>query len=124
MGTSDQFLGGRLRDVEKDRLFTEWALTLDKKFLDWSYRPLGTFDEYVMHNNTKSYDRTFKTLTETCRVPDCKFPLRKDGGQERLPIIGDVCNLCYFMYHLLNAKAYWTAIQAMSKDKSNNRYDH
>lgn len=99
-----------MRDAEKEREFQEWTISIEKRFFDWSWRSPSSQDVYILRNNVKSYDRTFRGLPDLCRVPDCRFPLRKDGGQERLPVIGDVCNLCYFMYHLLSPKVYWVGI--------------
>ena len=112
-----------MKDAKKEEEFQKWVFNLDKKFLNWSWRSPGDLDGYITINNTKGYDRTFQRLSTVCSAPDCHYPLRNDGGQDRLPMLGDVCNLCYFMYHLLNGKAYWVAIQQQENERKNKRDD-
>ena len=72
----------------------------------------------MVRNNVRTCDKTFDLLDRHCNAPDCRYPLRNDGTSESLPFIGDVCNLCYFMYHLVAGRRFF--LDAQKQDDENN----
>lgn len=57
----------------------------------------------VMKENVAVYDKLRTILSRRCPVPDCGYMLTSVEGFESygLPGYGDVCALCYHMYHAL-----------------------
>jgi len=98
--------------------FAKFVFDLETRFKTWSTTPTDDYAEYMFRKHVREYDVMFRQSSERCNARDCGYPLRSDGTAERLPYIGDVCNLCYFLYHLVASRKHF--VEAQRIDDENN----
>jgi hypothetical protein len=114
---SQSDLGGSVNDKHNrhELDFTIWMVELDNRYQDWLAKKAIDQKEYFIRSNVRACDKVFRTLPTRCAAPGCGYPLRTDGLHDRLPLYGDVCNLCYFMYHLVLARNWF--VEAHREDQ-------
>lgn len=105
---------------ERATRFAKYVFDLETKLKSWLLKTPEDQSDYMLRRNVKSCDRAFRESLERCNAPRCGYPLRNDGGGERLPYVGDVCHLCYFMYHIVAARK-WFADAQREDDAENAR---
>ena len=82
-----------------DQEFALWVIELDTKYDGWQRTFPKDLDNWAIQNNVRGYDRAFRQNPRRCALPDCQYPIRETEEGYRLVLYGDVCNLCYAMYH-------------------------
>jgi hypothetical protein len=90
--------------------FETWAARLEFRFDDWRRRTASNLETWVAHNNARGWDRMFSSLQHRCQAPGCRYPVR-DAESYHIIGVGNVCNLCHYMYMLVHSKAYFVACQ-------------
>lgn len=119
MGTPHQqlSLGGQVAG-NHDEEFQAWAARLEFGFDAWRKRVPNDLDTWVLRNNARQWDRMFSSLQHRCQAPGCRYPVR-DAESYHLIGVGNVCNLCHYMYMIVHSKAYFVAAQQQDDDYRN-----
>lgn len=105
---------------ERSTRFVKFVFDLETGFKKWLAQTPEDYADYTFRRNTRAYDLMFKQSTERCNAPGCHYPLRGDGGAERLPYVGDVCNLCYYMYHVIAGRKHFVDAQRIDDETDKN----
>ena len=105
----------------------QFGKELDGKFEEFKHKSMTDADDAALRQNLLELDG-LKTLPGRCGNPDCGYPL--SDSNYRVLIFGDVCRLCYDMYHVVNdrmsfveAHRKWQAKMDEMKRKENPRDD-
>jgi hypothetical protein len=98
--------------------FSTWAARLEFSFDAWRKKTGDSLETWVARNNARGWDRVFAGLQHQCQAPGCRYPLR-DAESYHLIGIGNVCNLCHYMYMIVHSKAFFVA--AHQQDEEANR---
>lgn len=80
---------------------------------DFQFRVLTSEEAYIINGNVQQHTALLKSLPNKCGVPDCNYPLRQTDDNYRLADFGDVCMLCFTMYHALMDRAYWIGMHRL-----------
>jgi hypothetical protein len=70
----------------------------------------------VRAKNAKHLDLLVLSLPQRCGNPYCRLPIPINHNF-RLLDYGDVCELCYALYHILSEQSYWNAVQNEATQK-------
>ena len=115
--------GGPLKE-DRNTAFVRWTFETEKRYREWLKNTPSNLNDSVAKSNVFGYGSVFSQLQNRCVAPGCGYPLRNDGGADKLPIIGDVCNLCYYMYHLVNSRVWFvTAHREEEELRKKNKWD-
>jgi hypothetical protein len=79
--------------------------------------------ERIKKANSAALDRAVLLLPSRCGNTYCQLPIPVNHNF-RLLAIGDVCELCYVLYHILSESAYWNRVEleANSKKRTDDHY--
>lgn len=104
--------------------FSTWAARLEFSFEAWRKRVADDLETWVARNNSRGWDRAFASLKDECHAPGCRYPIR-DAESYHVIGVGNVCNLCYYLYMLVHSKAYFVALQQQddSRQKKDDRFN-
>ncbi len=109
---------------DKEKEFASWVFNLDRQFSDWRRKSFENLDGYIMRENVRNCDKTFAILQQRCNAPGCNYPIREPNDAYRLSLVGDVCNLCYTMYHFVSTRAWFVGCQQQDEDlRKKNKWD-
>ena len=106
---------------DRNTRFVRFIFDLETRLRDWLKTSPEDRSDYMFRRNVRACDRTFQQSDKLCNAPGCRYPLRNDGTAESLPFIGDVCNLCYFMYHIVAARKFFTDAQRQDDENNPNK---
>lgn len=73
---------------------------------DFEFRKLTPKEIEHIKSNSKLIDQLLTRCPSECANPDCKYPLPSIDNY-RVPEFGEVCELCYQMYHAVYDRAYF-----------------
>jgi hypothetical protein len=104
--------------------FSTWAAHLDFGYDAWRKKTAADLETWVARNNARGWDRVFHGLRDRCQAPGCRYPLR-DAESYHLIGVGNVCNLCHYMYMIVHSKAFFVAAQQQDDEakRKGNRDD-
>lgn len=90
--------------------------------LDDDFKIIPTSREaYIIEGNVRGFDMMFENLVCHCAAPDCLYPLRNDGDNYTLPGIGDVCNVCFVMYTVVQVRQFFVDAQRQMNEVKKRR---
>jgi hypothetical protein len=99
----------------KGQDFDRFIFDLDTRFTVWSKQLPKTNDGRIMKSNAANFDMAFSFLTNQCKAPGCRYPLR-DADNYYILDVGDVCNLCYAMYSAVKARLWFVEAQRLENE--------
>jgi len=76
-------------------------------------------DASIERSNLEGLEKTLKASVGRCGNPDCNLPLAEDNY--RVLGFGDVCHLCYDMYHAVHDRAWFVEAHRKWYDAEGNR---
>lgn len=77
--------------------------------------------ERIREKNAKALDEAVVWLPSRCGNPFCQLPIPVNHNF-RLLAVGDVCELCYVLYHILSESAYWNRMELEDNNKKDDHY--
>lgn len=73
---------------------------------DFEFRKLTVKEKTDIKSNSLLIDQLLKRCSQECGNPECKYPLPSNDNY-RIPEFGEVCELCYAMYHAVYDRSYF-----------------
>lgn len=90
---------------------------------EFEFRKLTAKEKEAILINAKLFDELLARCPLKCGNPSCQYPLPAMDNF-RLPIYGEVCELCYRMFHALSERTYWIDVhrawKKLNPDKDGN----
>jgi hypothetical protein len=84
---------------------------------DFQFRKLTAKEIETIKINSQLIDQMLKRCPSVCGNPDCKYPLPLIDNY-RIPDFGEVCELCYHMYHAVYDLAYFLKLHQEWKENN------
>lgn len=106
---------------DRNTRYVRFIFDTEKRYREWLKTSPSDLKDYTIKRNMRQCDETFKLTINRCNARDCHYPLRNDGGAESLPFIGEVCNMCYLMYHLVAGRKFFADAQRQDDDNNPNK---
>lgn len=78
-------------------------------------RVLTPEEEEILKVNSRFLDSIARRCPKRCANPYCQWMIPVDNNF-RLLKFGDVCRLCYDMFHVLSESSYWNRISLEEGD--------
>ncbi len=69
---------------------------------EFEFRQLTATEMEDIKENSRLIDLLISKCTKKCANEFCKYPLPNDTSNRELAGIGEVCDLCYAMYHSIS----------------------
>jgi hypothetical protein len=73
---------------------------------DFKFRKLTPKEKADIKSNCLLIDQLLKRCPNECGNPECKYPLPSMDNY-RIPEFGEVCELCYQMYHAVYDRGHF-----------------
>jgi hypothetical protein len=83
---------------------------------DFEFRKLTLRELDILKTNSRLIDQLLERCPGECSNPECKYPL-PSMNNFTIPEFGEVCELCYQMYHALSNWGYFVRLHREWKQK-------
>lgn len=87
---------------------------------DFKYRKLTSKEKTDIKANCLLLDQILKRCPGECGNPECRYPL-PSMDNFRIPDFGEVCELCYQLYHAVSERMHFVKLHREWKEKNNGK---